>query len=100
MRKIEQQMNRALTLALNWSKDNTAVYYISATESGNPHGDRAEIYLHNNHIATYWYEARALEVNVNTLKRYPTMTTRSRLRALGADLVSKRGVLYLNGKAI
>jgi hypothetical protein len=105
MRKIEQQMIRALTLPLNWSKDNTEVYYISAKESGNPHGARAEIYLHNNHIATYWYEYKALgkqalEVNVETLKRYPTVTTKSRLRALGADLVSRKGKLFLNGKEV
>jgi hypothetical protein len=100
MRKIEQQMNRAIVLCNDWYLDNTAVHYISAKESGNPYGARAEIYLHGNHIASYWYEARALEVNEVTLKRYPTNTTKSRLRALGANLVSKRGKLYLDDKEV
>lgn len=101
MRKIEQQMIDALeTKAGAWHKDNTSLFYVSAQESGNPYGARAEIYLHGNHIADYWYDSRQLDVDLVTLQRWPTMTTRSRLRALGADLVCIKGTLHLNGKSI
>jgi hypothetical protein len=94
MRKIEQQMLKAIRTKDNWSKDNTRVVYGQGL-------DITRIYLHNHLIATYWHgDITPLVVDVETLRQWPTMTTRSRLRALGADLVSKRGVLYLNGKAI
>jgi hypothetical protein len=100
MRKIEQQMNHAIHARKDWHLDNTAVYFIPASESGNPHGARSEIKLHNNHIATYWHESGELEVNANTLRRWSTPTTKSRLRALGANVTTKRGVTYLNDQAV
>ena len=100
MRKIEQEMIRAIVERRDWHKDNTAVYYIPAQESGNPHGACAEIKLHNNLIAEMWYESGKLEVNVSMLRRYPTPTTKSRLRALRVNVATKKGVTYLNGEAI
>ena len=100
MRKIEQLMNSAVKSKANWNNANTAVYYVSASESGNPHGGRSEIFLHNNHIADYWHDSGELDVDLRTLQRWPSMTTRSRLRALGANLVSIKGTLHLNGKSI
>lgn len=97
MRKIEQQMNDAIRNRKNWQSSNTGVYYETA---GNPYGPRSEIYLHGNHIADYWHNSGELDVDLRTLQRWPSMTTRSRLRALGADLVSIKGVLHLNGKSI
>jgi adenine specific DNA methylase Mod len=97
MRKIEQQMHRALTLVQNWEKDNTKVCIIL----NNPKfEDRADIYLHHNHIATYLYQSKKLTVNIDTLKRYPTNTTKSRLRALGANVTTEKGVTYLDGKEV
>ncbi len=96
MRKIEQEMNQAIAALLNnrgvyrWHKANTGI-------SSNYAGE-CEVFLHNNHIATVTKEG--LKVNVSTLRRWPSMTTRSRLRALGADLVSIKGTLHLNGKSI
>ena len=100
MRKIEKEMSSAVMQHINWNKDNTAVYFISATESGNPHGARSELYLHGNHIADYWHDSGELDVDIRTLQQWPSMTTRSRLRALGADLVSIKGILHLDGKSI
>jgi hypothetical protein len=100
MRKIEREMIAAVVNRRDWYKDNTAVYYIPASETGNPHGARAEIKLHNNLIAEMWYDSGKLEVNVDMLRRYPTPTTKSRLRALRVNVTTKRGVTYLNNEAI
>jgi hypothetical protein len=101
MRKIEKEMLQAVTEKRDWHKDNTSVYFISAAESGNPYGSRSEVYLHNNLIAEFWHhQDKPLEVCISTLCRWPSMTTRSRLRALGADLKSIKGTLHLNGKSI
>jgi hypothetical protein len=102
MRKIEQQMLTAIhNKTEKWISDNTAVFYISANESGNPFGSRSEIYLHGNLIAEYWHDEKApLAVNRNTLARWSTNTTKSRLRALGANVTTRKGVTYLNDSAI
>ena len=86
MRKIEKEMLNAISEQRYWHKDNTMV-----------HSD-GMVYLHGNHIATV--NDDSIDINLYTLRRWPTMTTRSRLRALGADLVSIKGVLHLNGKSI
>lgn len=101
MRKIEQQMNEAIRNRRNWACGNTQVimkdgYYDAMRYHYAKH---FEVYLHGNHIATVWENA-PLYVNESTLRRWPSVTTRSRLRALGADLVSIKGVLHLNGKSI
>jgi hypothetical protein len=102
MRKIEQQMLHAVHAKIDkWMNDNTAVFYISANESGNPFGSRSEIYLHGNLIAEYWHDASTpLEVDTKTLARWSTNTTKSRLRALGANVATRNGVTYLNNVAI
>lgn len=97
MRKIEQEMNQAIAAMLNnrgvyrWHKANTGI-------SSNYAGE-CEVFLHDNHIATV-SKGGVLKVNLYTLRKWPSMTTRSRLRALGADLVSIKGTLHLNGKSI
>ena len=88
MRKIEQQMIEALNARKHWVNSNTMVF---------SHGS---VYLHGNHIADVDPETKKLTVNLHTLRKWPSMTTRSRLRALGANLVSIKGVLHLNGKSI
>lgn len=95
MRKIEKEMIQAATTinrqesSVSWSKDNTSV-------SGRK--GLVNIYLHGNHIAAFI--DGMLQVNLDTLRRWPSMTTRSRLRALGANLVSIKGTLHLDGKSI
>ena len=83
-----------------WMNNNTAVFYVSAMESGNPFGARSEVYLHGNHIADYWHESGSLEVNSRTLAQWSTPTTKSRLRALGANVATRKGITYLNNVAI
>lgn len=102
MRKIEQQMLNAIHNKLDkWMNNNTAVFYISASESGNPNGARSEIYLHGNLIAEYWHDLPTpLEVDTATLARWSTPTTKSRLRALGANVATRKGITYLNNVAI
>jgi|GEM_PF-2311266 len=102
MRKIEQAMREAVMTKKDWRLDNTAVFYISANESGNPHGARSEIYLHGNLIAEYWHDQTAapLAVNRQTLHRWPTPTTKSRLRALGANVRTVKGRTLLNDQEV
>jgi hypothetical protein len=45
MRKIETQMNNAISDNLNWQSANTAVIF-------DPETDESKVYLHGNHIAT------------------------------------------------
>jgi len=92
MRKIEKDMIRAIMNGKNWSSANTTVLI---------NGDDAEIYLHGHHIAT----AKGclpleLEVNIDTLARFPTATTKSRLRALGANVYTRNFVTYLDGEEV
>ena len=70
MRKIEQQMNAAISNNLNWQSANTAVTYDE--QSG-----ESKVYLHGNHIAT---------VGDNFVQifdgGYQSNTTKSRLNAI------------------
>ena len=88
MRKIEKEMIQALKGKRYWKKDNTMVHSYGA------------VYLHDNHIADVDPNTGELKVNLYTLRKWPSMTTRSRLRALGANLVSIKGTLHLDGKSI
>lgn len=102
MRKIENAMVQAVHDRKDFKNANTAVFYISASESGNPFGSRSEIYLHGNLIAEYWHDVpkAPLAVNRATLARWPSNTTKSRLRALGANVRTLKGRTYLNDEAI
>lgn len=87
MRKIEKEMLQAIEEGRNWTKDNT---YINPVIGG------IEVWLWNNHIATV--TDTGLKVNKETLKRYPTVTTKSRLRALGADVSQMNNKIYLDNE--
>jgi hypothetical protein len=92
MRKIEQAMNGAIALGINWASGNTMV-----TDSSREGGQ--DVLLHGNHIATVFCDGSVM-VNKETLKEYPTNTTKSRLRALGADVCTRKGITYLDGVAV
>lgn len=79
MRKIEKDMCLAIGQKRSWKDANTSVEYQQGI-------DCARVYLHGNHIGTYVYSLNKLEVNKETLARWPTRTTKSRLRALGATV--------------
>ena len=94
MRKIEQQMLAAVAAGKAWTLDNTTVsMHVDARGFQVPN-----VFLHGNHIATI--ENGVCRVNEYTLARWPTPTTKSRLRALGANVSTRKGVTYLNNKAI
>ena len=72
MRKLEKQMNFALSNKANWAGSNTTVSYNDSTNC-------SQVYLHGHQIAT-------LDHNTNALKLdscgYETVTTKSRLNAI------------------
>jgi hypothetical protein len=95
MRKIEQQMLDAiknLSIGKSWQSSNTTVRKIEG---------KSMIFLHDNLIAEFCQTFDdPLIVNREVLRRYPTNTTKSRLRALGANVATRKGVTYLNNVAI
>lgn len=90
MRKIEEQMVRAAHTLRDWRSGNTKVKI---------NGALAHVYLHGHHIATVG-SPDGVEVNVDTLREWPTPTTKSRLKALGVDVATKNHVTYLNGEPV
>ena len=92
MRKIEQQMKDAIHAHKRWSLDNTLVTPLDDITLA--------VYLHGHEIALINNRTGLVMVNETTLKRYPTNTTKSRLRALGVDVATRKGVTYLYGSAI
>lgn len=107
MRKIEMLMRDAIAHGRCFKRDNTEV---QINDLGSE--VRAHIYLHGNHIASvdlfkvplelgsYQGFGDALHVNMDTLRRWPTVTTRSRLSALGANVYQRKGVIYLNSEEV
>jgi hypothetical protein len=92
MRKIEQQMIAAIHTRKSWQGGNTMVSNIDDVNSA--------VYLHGNHIADVNSRNGLVMVNTYTLRQWATNTTKSRLRALGANVSTRKGVTYLNNVAI
>ena len=92
MRKIENQMIAAVQNRAPWHLDNTSIKPIDDVNCA--------VYLHGNHIADVNSQTGFVMVNADTLRRWPTPTTKSRLRALGANVATRKGVTYLNNIAI
>ena len=92
MRKIEQEMNRAIKQGYNWSSDNTTVHV-------EPTNGWRYVYFHGHHIATV-DTSNVVDPNLETLADGASKTTKSRLRALGVDVYTKAGTTYINGSAI
>ena len=94
MRLIEQQMNEAImSKSHEWSKDNTMVMY-------HPQTDESFVYLHGHHIATYSHFHPKTIPDLETLAQWPTVTTKSRLRALGVNVYTRKGITYVNDKEV
>lgn len=99
MRKIEREMVAAVESLTDWSKDNTAVRTYTHD------GERfwSEVYLHGNRIATVdtlKCGANVYRPHITNLLKWPTRTTMSRLRALGFDVCTRKGVVHLNGNPL
>ena len=82
MRKIEQQMNRAIVNKNNWSNSNTQVNYNSNT-------DCSAVYLHGNQIATVDHNTNALKLSSCG---WQSVTTKSRLNAILQGLIAGASV--------
>ena len=72
MRKIEKQMNFALSNKGNWGNGNTSVFFY-------PSENVSEVRLHGNLIA--WYDHTKQSLGISSCG-YETNTTKSRLNAL------------------
>ena len=86
MRKIEQQMNRAVVNKNDWTNSNTFVEYNSST-------DCSTVVLHRTAIATYDHKNEALKLNSGG---YTTNTTKSRLNAILQELIAGARVFQKN----
>lgn len=92
MRKIEKQMIDAINNCRTWHGANTSVSTIDDVNCA--------VFLHGNHIADVNSRTGFVMVNKYTLRKWPSVTTKSRLRALGANVTTKKGITYLNGIAV
>ena len=72
MRKIERQMNFAISNKGDWSSSNTRVEYNNNTNC-------SSIYLHGHQIATYEHNLKAIKLSSCG---WQTNTTKSRLNAI------------------
>ena len=78
MRKIEQQMNRAIVNKNDWSNSNTFVEYNSNTNC-------STIVLHRTAIAVYDHNLKAVKLNTGG---WHSVTTKSRLNAILDQLIT------------
>ena len=72
MRKLEKQMNFALSNKGNWAGSNTSVSY-------NENTNCSSVYLHGHQIATVCHNTNAVKLSSCG---YQTVTTKSRLNAI------------------
>ena len=72
MRQIETEMNNAVRNKIAWSKSNTLTTFDNTLEN-------CFVYLHGNHIATYNYANKKLQIFDGG---WQSNTTKSRLNAL------------------
>ena len=93
MRLIESQMNQAINSKSNWSKDNTEVIYFA-------NSDVSMVFLHGHKIAVFDHYNDEIIADINTLSSWPTRTTKSRLRSLGIDIYTRKGITYLNDREV
>ena len=76
MRKIEQQMNRAITNRTNWAGSNTTVTYNDSTNC-------SSVFLHGHQIATVDHATNAVKISSCG---WTTNTTKSRLNAILSEV--------------
>jgi hypothetical protein len=101
MRKIEQQIWNLIKAKKSGTIDNSRVEYLTElNELMHARIEHAKIYLHGHHIATYTYSMDRVDYNPVTLAQWPTKTTKSRLRALGVAVYTKKGKTYVGDKLV
>ena len=79
-------MNQAIRGQRNWAGSNTTVF---TTDNGL----ESTVYLHGNHIATYFHDTRELQLFDGG---WQTVTTKSRLNALCDEFAFGHGVFQKN----
>jgi len=72
MRKLEKQMNFAISNKGNWNGSNTSVVYNESTNC-------SQVYLHGHQICTFDHNTQAVKLSSCG---YETVTTKSRLNAI------------------
>ncbi len=87
MRQIEKRMCAAVRERRNWKESNTEVRRV---EGG------TGVYLHGNNIATFYDNGERFF----SLAGWNTVTTRSRLNALGARVGQRNWEPYYDGERI
>ena len=87
MKVIESKMVHAVKYGQHFKRNNTEVW---------PGGD---VWLHGNHIATV-HPNGIVTVNIRTLRQWPTVTTKSRLRALGVPVYQRGYNTYIGEQEI
>jgi hypothetical protein len=95
MRVIERQMLEAVRKRKGWRNGNTEVRV----------NDGAYVVLlHGNPIISGELHADGYSYSIvpdrATLARWPTPTTKSRLRAFGVNVTTRKHVTYLNGEPV
>ena len=99
MRKIEQQMNFAISNKGNWKNSNTEVEFNESTNCSN-------VFLHGHNIATFDHATQSLKISSCG---WETVTTKSRLNAIlnevfgfGAGIFQKQFEWFLSfgGKTV
>ena len=86
MRKLERQMNFAISNKSDWCGSNTQVNYNSNTNC-------SSVYLHGHLIATYEHNLKAVKLSSCG---YETVTTKSRLNALCYEFATGFSVFQKN----
>ena len=92
MRQIEKQMIAAINRNENWALANTMVTYLRED-------DTSRVYLQGHLIATVDDFGIARPV-LSTLIARPTRPTLNRLRALGIDVCTRKGDIYIDGEVV
>lgn len=93
MRNIEEDMIHAIRNGKGFTQGNTAVLW-------NESGAAFYVSLHGNTIARGEPDGYGFRITAVNLCGWNTTTTRSRLRALGVPVTTKRGVPYIGGNEI
>ena len=89
MRKIEQDMLKAIRARRRFNSGNTMVMRDNTY-------NRCEVFLFGNHIANV-YDDGWVQPNVYTVAEHPTATTKSRLRALGVNITQAKRTIFIDG---
>ena len=93
MRKIETRMNQTIRRGGNFSNGNTSVQTVSYLDSQGVYNQESKVFLHGNHIATYFHTTKELSLFDGG---WQSNTTKSRLNALCNEFATGFSVFQKN----